>query len=113
MASRIYVLLDILENQAAATIQNLKNTQGVVAIDPLEGHPNYFLIIEAPDRQKLVESMMPALNLLERVTKDLRLLLVRENCQPSSFFNTGNLQPLSIPQPASVTPRVPVNSLVS
>jgi hypothetical protein len=113
MASRVYVLLDILENRAAATIQNLLNTEGVVAIEPLEGHPNYLLIIEAPDREKLVESMMPALSLLERVTKDLRLLLIRENYPPSSVLNTGNLEPLSTPRPVSVTPRVPVNSLVS
>jgi hypothetical protein len=113
MTSRVYVLLDILENQAAATIQNLQRTEGVVAIDALEGHPNFLLIVEAPDRQKLVESMMPALSLLERVTKDLRLLLIRENYQPSPVFDTGNLESLSTLRPVSVTPRVPVNSLVS
>jgi hypothetical protein len=113
MSTRVYLLLDILEKKAAATVQNLRNTGGVVAIDPLEGHPNYVMIIEAPDRLSLVESMMPVLVSLERVTKDLRLLLLRENYTAPPFFCLGNAESLSVMEPAKGTPMIPVNSLVS
>jgi hypothetical protein len=113
MSIRVYMTLDILEKKSANTIQNLRSTEGVVAIDPLEGHPNYLLIVEAPDRQKLVESLVPVLSSLERVTKDLHSLLIRENNQTSSFFNAGNLDPISILRPSSVAPMMPATSLVS
>ena len=96
MSTRAYMLLDILETKVASTIQNLRSTEGVVAVDPLEGHPNFLLIVEAPDRQKLVESIIPVLSSIERITQDLRLLLIRENYEAASFSNAGNLVPLSI-----------------
>ena len=107
------MLLDVQDKEAANTILTLQDKEGVVAIDPLEGHPNFLLIVEAPDRQKLVESLTPVLSSIERITKDMRLVLIRENSRTSSFFNTGNLHPLSLLRPANTAPRMTVNSSVS
>jgi hypothetical protein len=113
MSNRAYILLDILETKAAATIQSLRSREGVVAVDPLEGHPNFLLIVEAPDRQKLVESIIPVLSSIERITEDLRLLLIRENYEAASFFSAGNSAPFSITRRTKALPKMPVNSLVS
>jgi hypothetical protein len=113
MSARLYMLLDILEKKAGGVIQNLRETSGVVALDPLEGHPNFLLIVEAPDRQRLVESVMPVLSSIERVTEDLRLLLIRENYQMPAFQNEGNLDSLSMLQNTELDRAVPVDSLVS
>jgi hypothetical protein len=113
MSARLYMLLDILEKKAGGVIQNLRETSGVVALDPLEGHPNFLLIVEAPDRQRLVESVMPVLSSIERVTEDLRLLLIRENYQMPVLQNDGNMDALSMLQNTEVNSVVPANALVS
>jgi hypothetical protein len=78
MSARAYMLLDIIEEKSADAIQTLKNITGVTLADTLEGHPNILLMLEAADRQKLVELVLPVLNIVDRLSKDLHLLMNRD-----------------------------------
>lgn len=89
MSARVYMLLDILEGKSADAMQILQTVDGVVAADRLEGHPNILVIIEAADRQGLVELMMPVLDSLDRITEDVHLLVNRESQALPCFFNVG------------------------
>ena len=79
MSARVYMLLDILEEKYNYALQILQTITGVVIADTLEGHPNTLVIVEAPDRQRLVELMLPVLGSVDRVTEDLHLLVNRED----------------------------------
>jgi hypothetical protein len=87
MSSRVYILLDILEGKYVYAQKILDKIAGVVIADTLEGHPNTLVIMEAPDRQKLVELMMPVLSSVDHVTEDLHLLVSRAGS--SEFCFTG------------------------
>jgi hypothetical protein len=78
MSSRVYLLFDILEEKFPCVIQALQKSPMVAAVDELEGHPNIMVIIEARDRQQLVDMIMPVLDSVDRVTKDVRLLINQE-----------------------------------
>jgi hypothetical protein len=64
-----------LEDKYASALQMLKTIAGVGFADTLEGHPNTLLMLEAPDRQRLVELMMPILGSVDHVTEDVHLLV--------------------------------------
>ncbi len=89
MNSRVYMLLDILENKSAHAMQILETLKGVIAADTLEGHPNLLVVIEASNRQNLVEKMMPVLDSLDRVAEDVHLLMSRESELLPHFLDTG------------------------
>ncbi len=91
MNARAYMLLDILEGKTADAMQILKNIGGVVIADTLEGHPNILVMLEAADRQTLVELMMPVLDSIDRITEDVHLLVNRENKLAPCFIETGNV----------------------
>jgi len=88
MSARVYLLLDIMEDKAAHALQVLQNKTGVVA-DRLEGHPNFMVIIEAADRERLVGLMMPILDSLDSITKDVHMLVRRENELVPHFLGAG------------------------
>lgn len=92
MSTRVYLLLDVLEEKFAYAIQTLQNAEGVVAADTLEGHPNIIVIIEAQDRQKLAELMMPVLRSLDHIITDLHLLMTRRESLAPCFFGARNLK---------------------
>jgi hypothetical protein len=85
------MLLDILEEKYNYALQILQTIAGVVIADKLEGHPNTLVIVEAPDRQRLVELMMPVLGSLDRVTEDLRLLVNREDRSAPCFVDSVSM----------------------
>ena len=87
MSARVYMLLDILESKYTCAHQILQTIAGVVIADKLEGHPNTLVIVEAPDRQRLVELMMPVLGSVDRVTEDLHLLVSREDRSTPCFVD--------------------------
>lgn len=89
MNSRVYMLLDILENKSAHAMQMLQTLKGVIAADILEGHPNLLVVIEASNRENLVEKMMPVLNSLDRLAEDVHLLMSRESELLPHFLDTG------------------------
>jgi hypothetical protein len=92
MSARVYLLLDILEGKTGHAIQTLRHAEGVIAADTLEGNPDILAVIEAPDRQKLVELMMPVLQSLDHITEDLHLLMTRQDNSVSCFFGVFTLQ---------------------
>jgi hypothetical protein len=92
------MLLDIPENKSADAMQILKTTGGVVIADKLEGHPNILVIIEAADRERLVEQMMPVLDSVDHVAEDVHLLVSQENALTPCFVNAGN--PASFRKPS-------------
>lgn len=75
MSARVYMLLDIREEKHEYALQILQNIGGVIMMDTLEGHPNVIAVVEAPDRQRLVEVIMPVLGSVDRVTEDVHLLV--------------------------------------
>jgi hypothetical protein len=75
MSARVYMLLDIREDKYEYALQILQNIEGVIMTDALEGHPNVIAVVEAPDRQRLVEMIMPILGSVDRVTEDVHLLV--------------------------------------
>lgn len=88
MSARAYMLLDILEEKYNYALQILQTITGVVIADTLEGHPNTLVIVEAPDRQRLVELMMPVLGSMDHVTEDLHLLVNREDRLTPRFVDS-------------------------
>jgi hypothetical protein len=88
MSARVYMLLDILEHRYADALQVLKTLAGVVIADTLEGHPNTLVVLEAPDRQRLVELMMPVLGSVDHVTQDVHLLVSQVNRPATGFAGT-------------------------
>ncbi len=87
MSARVYMLLDILEEKYENALQIIRNIGGVILTDRLEGHPNTLVVVEAADREKLVELMMPVLGSVDSVTEDLRLLVSQGDRREVRFFN--------------------------
>jgi hypothetical protein len=92
MNARVYMLLDILEDKYTYALQILQNLTGVVIADTLEGHPNTLVMVEAPDRQRLVELIMPVLGSVDRVTADLHLLVNREDRLAPRFVDSVGMK---------------------
>jgi hypothetical protein len=92
MNSRVYLLLDILEDKFPYAKRALQNTRRVKAVDELEGHPNMMVIIEAPDRQQLVEILMPVLESINRVANDVHLL-VSQATGLAPFYSADSATP--------------------
>jgi len=88
MSSRVYMLLDILDSKYEYALHILQNIGGVIMTDTLEGHPNVMVIVEAPDRQRLVEMIMPVLGSVDHVTEDVHLLVSQGDRPPIRFFDT-------------------------
>ncbi|MHB8104941.1 MAG: hypothetical protein ACYDG5_05305 [Dehalococcoidales bacterium] len=92
MNARVYMLLDIMEDKAAYAMEILRAVKGVVIADTLEGHPNFLVIMEAVDRQRLVELMMPVLDSLDHVTENVHLLVNRENKLVPCFLGVDSIE---------------------
>ncbi len=89
MSSRVYMLLDIRESRYEDALRVLQGIGGVIMTDTLEGHPNVMVIVEAPDRQRLVELIMPVLGSVDHVTEDVHLLVSQGDRPPIRFLNTA------------------------
>jgi hypothetical protein len=55
----------------------LRRTSGAAIVDMLEGHPDVMVMVEAPDRQRLAESVMPVITSVEGITEDMHMLVTR------------------------------------
>jgi len=97
MCSRVYLLLDIIEDKVPYALQTLQNIQRVAAVDRLEGHPNVLVIIEAADRQQLAESIMPALQSVDRTAKDVHILINQTSIIPAGAAGSRAFQEQLVP----------------
>jgi hypothetical protein len=95
MSARVYIVLDILEVNLERVLKELQNLKGIV-VDKLEGHPNTMVIIEAPDRQKLAERLMPVLNFTDDITRNIHLVMSRENVSIPNFQSALVYEPASV-----------------
>ena len=87
IGDRAYVLLFIVGGKAEQAAQILMDMPGVVNVDCLEGNPSLLVILQAPDRLKLAESLMPVLAAVDGITEDLHLLVSRGNSGHAATSN--------------------------
>jgi hypothetical protein len=78
MSTRVYLLLDVVQDKSAQVTENLQRRPGVVIADPLEGPPDVMIVVEAPDRQSVAELAIRALASVETMTKGVRVLPTRD-----------------------------------
>jgi hypothetical protein len=76
MRDRIYILLDVIEWQTEQVVEKLRAIGGVRIADLIEGNPNVIVLLEAPDRQRLVETIIQVISSAENMIQDLKLLPV-------------------------------------
>jgi hypothetical protein len=79
MSVRAYLLLEITGGNCEYAVQTLQSKTGVVIVDWLEGRPDIIVMVEAPDRQRLAETMMPVIGSIDGITEDLHLLVTRDD----------------------------------
>ena len=75
MSVRVYMLLDIVDGCSEYAVQMLRGKAGIVLADRLEGHNDIIAMLEAPDRQKLAEVIMPVIGCIDGIAEDLHLLV--------------------------------------
>lgn len=78
MSAKVYVLLDITDNNYSEIVTALRGRWGIIGVELLEGLPNLMLTIEASDRETLAEFAVGALAQLEIVAENIELLPVRD-----------------------------------
>ncbi|MFH0769072.1 MAG: hypothetical protein V1932_05855 [Chloroflexota bacterium] len=82
MSARVYVLLDVVQEELAEVVQTLRGKPGVAMADVVEGSHDIIMVVEARGRQRLADLTIKAIGSVESMTKELELLLVtdmREN----------------------------------
>jgi DNA-binding Lrp family transcriptional regulator len=79
MSARAYILLDTVHGKSEQVAQALRQIPGVVIVDRLEGRPDLLVLVEASDRPKLAELLMPVLSAMGCATEDLCLLVSRDS----------------------------------
>ncbi len=77
MRARAYILLDIVNGKSEQAAQTLRNMPGVATADCLEGQPGVLVLVEATDRLKLAELLMPVMASVDSLTEDMQLLVTR------------------------------------
>ena len=82
MSVRVYMLLDIVDGSSDYVLQMLRDKIGVVLADLLEGRNDIIAIVEAPDRQRLADVIMPVIGCIDGITEDLHLLVTRDKELP-------------------------------
>lgn len=73
------MLLDIVDRNCEYAVQMLRSRAEVILADHVDEYPNIIAIVEAEDRQGLVQAVMPILERLDGITQGLRVLLTRDN----------------------------------
>ena len=85
MSVRAYVLLDIVDGNSRYALHKLRGNSGVVLADRLDGAHDVIVMVEAPDRQKLAEIIMPVIGCVDNITEDLHLLVTQDGESPPTL----------------------------
>ena len=85
MSVRAYVLLDIIDGSSETAVQMLRSNAGVVLADRLEGRPDVIAMVEAADRLRLAEAIIPIIGCLDSITEDMHLLVTPNGESPAVF----------------------------
>ena len=80
MSARVYVLLDVTEDNSDQVVRALGDRDGVKMVDVLEGLPNVIVMVQARDRQQLAELTVQTLAAAETMTEGVQLLPTRDGC---------------------------------
>jgi hypothetical protein len=88
IGNRAYVLLSIVEGKAEKAAQALQDMPGVATVDCLEGNPSLLVILQAPDRLTLAESLMLVLAVVDGITEDLHLFVSQGNAIYAATSNS-------------------------
>ncbi len=78
MSTRVYVLLDIVQEELAEAAWTLRGRAGVTMVDVVEGPPDIIMVVEARGRRRLAELTVKAISSIESMTKELKLLPVTD-----------------------------------
>ena len=78
MSVRAYVLLNLVEGSSDYVVDMLRRRDGVISADWIEGQNDIIAVVEAPDRQKLADAVMPVIGYVDGITEDLHLLVSRD-----------------------------------
>ena len=84
MSTRVYVILDIEDEKAEQVAQVLRESPGVAMADVLEGPPDVIMVIEAEERQQLAKLTIQAIDSVETMTENVRLLPVKNDLNTSN-----------------------------
>lgn len=79
MSARAYILLHTVRGESEQVARRLREMPGVAICDCLEGHPDLLVLVEASDRQRLAELLMPVYDAIDNATQDLSLLVSRDS----------------------------------
>jgi len=79
MSAKVYVHLDLVQADSVQLAQILRGKPGVAEIDVLEGPPSIIMVVEAPGRLKAGEYLVDILDSVDGMTKNLRVLPVRQS----------------------------------
>ena len=79
VSARVYILVNIANDNSDQVAQTLHHRPGAVAIDLLEGPPDLLIAMEAPDRDSLVQLTMKVIALIETDVEDMQVLPVRDD----------------------------------
>lgn len=75
--ARAYVLLRIADRHSTENAVKILGRSGVTMVDKLEESSGIMLVIEAPNRLKLTDSVMHILRLVEKITGDVEVFPVQ------------------------------------
>jgi hypothetical protein len=78
MNARVYVLLDVVQEELAEVALTLRGRPGVAMLDVVEGPPDIIMVVEAHGRRRLADLTINAISSIENMTKDLKLLPVTD-----------------------------------
>ncbi len=76
MGTRVYVLLDVVQEELAEVAKTLRGKPGVAMVDVVEGPPDIIMVVEARGRRRLADLTIKAISSIENATKELKLLPV-------------------------------------
>ena len=79
MSARVYILVNIANDNSDQVAQTLHHRPGVVAIDLLEGPPDLLIAMEAPDRDSLAQLTIKVIASMETEVEDMQVLPVRDD----------------------------------
>ena len=72
--NRLYVLITVEDGTAETVARSLQNRPGVMLADVIENPPDIMLIVQANSNQRLAELTIGALEPVENLIKELKLL---------------------------------------
>jgi hypothetical protein len=78
MSKKSYVLVDIIPGKSQQIMEMLQQMPRVTVAEPLAGASDLLVTIEAPEWDKLAESLVEVISTVDGVADSLRLFVARD-----------------------------------